>query len=358
MGSFVGRYWHKTEKGKIQCDLCPQFCKLKEGQRGICFVRQNIASRLILTTYGRSSGFCIDPVEKKPLNHFYPGTAVLSFGTAGCNLCCKFCQNWEVSTSNEMDRLAEFATPEGIASVAKNEGCDSVALTYNDPVIFLEYAKDVADACHEKGIKVIAVSSGYINPEPGREFFSFVDAVNIDLKGFTEGFYKRLASGKLEPVLNTLKQIYHETDTWLEITTLIIPGENDSDREVFELSKWIVEELSPSVPVHFSAFHPAHKMMDTPATSLQSLIRVREIALEAGLNHVYTGNVHYSAGDTSYCDQCGELLIERDWYTIHQYNLNASGCCSYCKTPLSGRFLQKAGDWGARRKPVSLSSFW
>lgn len=358
MDGVIGRYWHKIEKGKIQCDLCPQNCKMKEGQRGICFVRQNISSQMVLTTYGRSSGFCVDPVEKKPLNHFYPGTPVLSFGTAGCNLRCKFCQNWDISTSKEMDRLADIASPERIAAVAQKEGCASVAVTYNDPVIFLEYAKDVADACHEKGIKMIAVSSGYINPEPRREFFSFMDAVNIDLKGFTEQFYQRLASGQLAPVLDTLKYIYHETEVWLEITTLIIPGENDTDQEVLELSEWIVNELDPSVPIHFSAFHPAHKMLSTPATSLPTLIRIREIALKTGLKHVYTGNVRHRPGDTTCCDNCGQLLIERDWYNIHQYNLNSSGCCLNCLSPLAGRFQEKAGSWGSRRKPVRISSFW
>ena len=219
-----GRYWRLLDDGRIQCEVCPRLCKLNEGQRGLCFVRARHDNRIVLTTYGRSSGFCIDPIEKKPLNHFLPGTSVLSFGTAGCNLTCKFCQNWDISKARAFDRLQDLASPEAIAEAAVASGCRSVAFTYNDPVIFLEYAADVAEACRERGVKTVAVSAGYICEEPRVEFFSKMDAANIDLKGFTDGFYRNLCSARLGPVLDTLEYLKHETEVWFEITTLLIPG--------------------------------------------------------------------------------------------------------------------------------------
>ncbi|PCI29311.1 MAG: AmmeMemoRadiSam system radical SAM enzyme [SAR324 cluster bacterium] len=358
MSDYPARYWHQLDSGKIQCDLCPRNCKLKEDQRGICFVRKREGDHMVLTTYGRSSGFCVDPVEKKPLNHFYPGTPVLSFGTAGCNLCCKFCQNWDISKSKDIDRLTDQASPEDIAFAAQREGCTSIAVTYNDPVIFLEYVKDVAEACHRRGIKVIAVSAGYINPEPRVEFYSFVDAVNIDLKGFTEKFYKTLASAHLEPVLDTLRYIRHETDVWLEITTLLIPDENDGPEEVTRLSEWVARELGPETPLHFSAFHPDYKMMDKPPTPLKTLIRARNIAMEVGLKYVYTGNVHYTPGDTTFCAHCGETLIIRDWYNINGYYLTPKGACPSCGQKAVGCYEAEPGNWGAHRKPIQIGTFW
>ena len=265
------RWWHvlPVEEGKlprIQCDLCPRDCKLHDGQRGACFVRQNIGDRMVLTTYGRSSGFCIDPIEKKPLNHFYPGSSILSFGTAGCNLACKFCQNWDISKSKDMDRLMDSASPEGIAAAALAYGAQSVAFTYNDPVVFAEYAIDTAEACHQRGVKTVAVTAGYIYPEPAKEFYSVMDAANVDLKAFTDEFYVKLCGGHLQPVLDTLVYIHHETDCWLEITTLLIPGHNDSPTEIKALSEWVERELGPDVPLHFSAFHPDWKMDDLPPT--------------------------------------------------------------------------------------------
>jgi pyruvate formate lyase activating enzyme len=247
-----GRYWHLLQDGRIQCDVCPRYCKLHEGQRGLCFVRARHNDEMVLTTYGRSSGFCIDPIEKKPLNHFLPGTPVLSFGTAGCNLTCKFCQNWDISKARAFDRLQDLASPEAIAQAAVQSGCRSVAFTYNDPVIFLEYAIDVAQACRERGIKAVAVSAGYICEEPRIEFFRHMDAANIDLKGFTEHFYKSLCSAQLGPVLDTLAYLKDETNVWLEITTLLIPGENDSPAEIEALSCWVMEQLGPdrSAPFH------------------------------------------------------------------------------------------------------------
>ena len=287
-----GRHWHALPDGRVQCDICPRECKLRDGQRGLCFVRARRGGEIVLTTYGRSSGFCIDPIEKKPLDHFLPGTPVLSFGTAGCNLTCKFCQNWDISKSREMDRLMDEAPPEAIAEAAMQTGCHSVAFTYNDPVIFFEYALDVAAACRSRGIKNVAVSAGYICPEARAEFYDAMDAVNVDLKAFTEGFYKTLCSAELEVVKETLVYIKHETDVWLEITTLLIPGENDSEGEIEELTQWLVEALGPDVPLHFSAFHPDYKMTDKPNTPPETLIRAWRIARKNGVRYAYTGNIH------------------------------------------------------------------
>ncbi len=350
---FPGRYWHFLDDGRIQCDLCPRFCKLDEGQRGLCFVRKREDNRIVLTTYGRSSGFCVDPIEKKPLNHFLPGSAVLSFGTAGCNLACKFCQNWDMSKSREMDTLQQTASPEQLAEAALQLGCRSVAYTYNDPVIFLEYAVDTAQACREKGIRSVAVTAGYITPEPRREFFRFMDAANVDLKAFDEKFYWKLTGSHLQPVLETLEYIKHETDTWLEITTLLIPGENDSEQELQAMTQWVVEHLGPDVPMHFSAFHPDWKMRDKPATPPATLRRARRIAMENGIRYAYTGNVHDREGDTTFCHHCGEALIQRDWYNIIGWNLE-HGHCPNCKTPCAGVFEDRPGTWGARRLPVDI----
>jgi pyruvate formate lyase activating enzyme len=352
-----GRYWSRLDDGRIRCDLCPRACRLRPGQRGLCFVRQADERGIVLTTYGRSSGFCIDPIEKKPLNHFLPGTPVLSFGTAGCNLACRFCQNWSLSRSRESLILAEHAPPEAIAHAAAATGCRSVAFTYNDPVIFLEYAVDVAAACHERAIATVAVTAGEINPEPARELFSVIDAANVDLKGFTEDFYRRLCGARLEPVLDTLRYLAHETDVWFEITTLLIPGENDSDAELDELSRWVATELGPQVPLHFTAFHPSYRLRDHPATPLATLRRARRIARDNGCHHVYTGNVHDEQGQTTYCHACGAPLIARDWYRITAFNLIENGCCGRCGTRCPGRFEETPGTWGPRRQPVNPADY-
>ena len=349
------RYWHQLEDGRIQCDLCPRACKLHEGQRGLCFVRACQDYSIVLTTYGRSSGFCIDPIEKKPLNHFLPGTPVLSFGTAGCNLACKFCQNWDISKSREIDTLTDAASPEKLAQVAKQLECRSIAFTYNDPVIFHEYAIDVAQACHEVDIKAVAVTAGYVCSEPRQEFYRYMDAANVDLKAFTEGFYRKITGSHLQPVLDSLVYLKHETNVWFEITNLIIPGENDSEQEIHAMTEWIVDQLGPDVPIHFTAFHPDWKMRDKPATSAASLTRARTIAIENGIHYAYTGNVHDNEGGTTHCSQCGEPLIERDWYIINKWNLTENGRCPACKTPCHGVFEGAPGSWGARRMPVRLS---
>ena len=351
------KYWHALEDGRIQCDLCPRFCKLREGQRGLCFVRARLDDQVVLATYGRSSGFCVDPIEKKPLNHFLPGTPVLSFGTAGCNLACKFCQNWDISKSRETDTLADQATPEVIARAAQELGCRSVAFTYNDPVIFLEYAVDVADACREAGIQTVAVTAGEICPEPRREFYRHMDAANVDLKGFTERFYRNICGGDLETVKETLVYLKHETDVWFEITTLLIPGENDSDAELDAMTRWVAEALGPDVPIHFTAFHPDYKMLDYRSTPPATLSRARKIAMGNGLRYAYTGNVHDEEGGTTFCHSCGERLIGRDWYVLTEWNLTPEGNCGSCGTPLAGRFESAPGHWGARRLPVRLRDF-
>lgn len=355
--TFPTQYWHKLDDGRIQCDVCPRECKLHEGQQGLCFVRANKNDQIVLTTYGRSSGFCVDPIEKKPLNHFLPGTPVLSFGTAGCNLACKFCQNWDMSKSREMDILADQASPEKIARVAKELGCRSVAYTYNDPVIFMEYAIDVAKACREYDIKSIAVTAGYINEEPRKEFFQYMDAVNVDLKAFTEEFYRKITGGHLQPVLDTLTYLKHETDVWVELTTLLIPGKNDSDEELNEMTRWVVDNLGADVPMHFSAFHPSWKMMDVPPTPVETLVRARQIALDNGVNYAYTGNVHDVEGESTYCHSCHTRLIGRDWYVLSDWNLDEKGCCKKCGAVCAGVFEDKPGTWGDKRMPVQLKSF-
>ena len=352
--AFPGRYWHALPDGRLQCDVCPRFCRMKEGQRGPCFVRQAQGGRVVLTTYGRSSGFCIDPIEKKPLNHFLPGTPVFSFGTAGCNLACKFCQNWDMSKSREMDTLADAASPAEIARVAAAQGCRSVAFTYNDPVIFLEYAIDTAQACHARDIKTVAVTAGYISPEARREFFQYIDAANVDLKAFNEDFYHKLTGGHLDPVLDTLRYLQHETDVWFELTTLLIPGENDSDDEIRRMCTWIGTELGCDVPLHFTAFHPDWKMLDHPPTPPATLSRARRIALDLGLHYVYTGNVHDREGGSTYCPSCGAQVIERDWYTLGAWTLDAQGNCGACGTAIAGVFEAQPGQWGARRQPIRM----
>ena len=347
------KYWHQLEDGRIQCDVCPRYCQLKEGQRGLCFIRARQDNEIVLTSYGRSSGFCIDPIEKKPLNHFLPGTPVLSFGTAGCNLSCKFCQNWDMSKSREMDTLADQASPEMIADAADRYGCRSVAFTYNDPVIFLEYANDTADACHEKNIKTVAVTAGFIAEGAREDFFSHVDAANIDLKAFTDEFYHKLCGGHLQPVLETLQYLKKETQVWIELTTLLIPGDNDSDKELQEMTQWIFENLGPDVPLHFTAFHPDWKMLDKPATPTSTLARARKIARDNGLHFVYTGNVHDAEGGSTWCPDCGKLLIERDWYVLGKWGLDEKGCCS-CGYRLPGVIEAHPGNWGDKRLPIHI----
>lgn len=346
-------YWQSLEDGRVLCTLCPRACKLHEGQQGLCFVRANHQGKIVLTSYGRSSGFCIDPIEKKPLNHFYPGSSVLSFGTAGCNLACRFCQNWDISKSREMDTLASSATPEVIAATAAEHGCHSIAFTYNDPVVFMEYAIDTAQACREQGVATVAVTAGYICEQPREQFFKYIDAANIDLKAFSESFYWKITGGHLQPVLDTLIYLNQETDVWFELTTLLIPDENDSDAELESMCAWIKENLGPSVPIHFTAFHPDWKMLKKPRTPTATLRRARNIAQQAGLHYVYTGNVHDHAGQSTYCHNCGEIIIGRDWYQLSEWNIK-DGACAACGIECAGHFQDQPGNWGARRVPVRM----
>jgi len=357
MSTVPTTHWHLLPDGRVQCDVCPRACRLHEGQRGLCFVRAREDDQIVLTTYGRSSGFCVDPIEKKPLNHFLPGSAVLSFGTAGCNLSCKFCQNWDISKSRELDTLADAASPETIARAAADLGCRSVAFTYNDPVIFMEYAIDVAQACRALGVRSVAVTAGYMCDAPRREFYAHMDAANVDLKAFTEDFYHRVTGGHLAPVLETLEYLAHETDVWLELTTLLIPGHNDSDAELRRMSRWVAERLGPRVPLHFTAFHPDFRMTDVPPTPPETLARARRIAISEGLQYAYTGNVRDRDGGSTYCHGCGACVVERDWYTLGAWRLSDDGRCLDCGTPCAGRFDGPPGQWGARRLPVRLADF-
>ena len=349
------KYWHRLDDGRIQCDVCPRHCRLHEGQRGLCFVRARQDSEIVLTTYGRSSGFCVDPIEKKPLNHFLPGTPVLSFGTAGCNLACRFCQNWSISKSREVDTLADTASPDAIADRAVELGCRSVAFTYNDPVIFLEYAIDVAKACRARGLKTVAVTAGYMDAEPRVEFYEHMDAANVDLKAFSEKFYRDVCAGHLQPVLETLEYLKHQTRVWFEITNLMIPGLNDSEDETEALTRWVHERLGPEVPIHFTAFHPDWKMLDRPRTPAATLHRARAIAIRNGIRYAYTGNIHDVDGGTTRCHHCGSALIVRDWYNMRAWHLTADGRCERCGTQCHGVFEGASGTWGAKRLPIRLA---
>lgn len=353
---YPARYWRPTDDGRVQCELCPRTCRMRPGQRGFCFVRENVAGGLVLTTYGRSSGFCIDPIEKKPLNHFLPGSSVLSFGTAGCNLSCKFCQNWDISKSREMDRLADEASPAEIAEAAIRCGCAAVAYTYNDPIIFAEYAIDVARACRQAGVANIAVTAGYINPGAREDFFGAMDAANVDLKGFSDSFYRQVIGGRLAPVLDTINYLIHQTRVWTELTCLLIPGHNDASSDLREMCRWIHDELGPDVPLHFTAFHPDYRMRTLPPTPPRTLARARLIGLEAGLRYVYTGNVHDPDGQTTYCPNCDSPVIRRDRYTIQSYNCDSRGNCAVCGTGLAGRFSSAPGTLGSRRIPVRIQA--
>jgi pyruvate formate lyase activating enzyme len=349
-----GRYWAMLDDGRVECQLCPRFCRLREGQRGLCFVRGRQDDGIVLTSYGRSSGFCIDPIEKKPLNHFLPGTPVLSFGTAGCNLACKFCQNHDTSKARDMDRLMAAASPEALAKAAVATGARSVAYTYNDPVIFLEYAVETARACRAANVRSVAVTAGYICDAPRIEFFELMDAANVDLKAFTESFYHQLTGAHLAPVLETLMYLVHETDVWVEITTLLIPGENDSVTEVRAMSEWVCSRLGPDVPVHFTAFHPDYRMLNKERTPPETLLRARNAAREVGLNHVYVGNVHNEPAQSSYCSGCGAKVIGRDWHQLSEWHLTDKGRCTICGTLFPGRIDGPPGNWGRQRRPVSI----
>ncbi len=354
-GASEAGWWHDSDDGEsIVCDLCPRGCRIGLDKRGFCFVRKNVDGQLVSTTYGRSTGFCVDPIEKKPLNQFYPGTSVLSFGTAGCNLACKFCQNWTSSRSRSVDASCDDAQPEAIAAAAENLQCRSVAFTYNDPIIWAEYAIDTARACRRRGVKTVAVTNGYIAAEARRSFFSVMDAANVDLKSFREDFYNDLTGGRLDPVKETLQWLAGETDVWLEITNLIVPGANDSPDELREMCDWIVDSLGPDVPLHFSAFHPDFKLTDRDPTPPETLLLAHNLAVEAGLRYVYTGNIHDPRRQSTLCPACQGVVIERNGYLLGKYSLDGN-VCRHCKAQIAGRFDARPGNWGTKRMPVRIS---
>ncbi len=349
------RYFRREDDGRTVCEMCPRACRLREGQRGVCFVRACRDGQMVLTSYGRSTGFCIDPIEKKPLFHFLPGTPVLSFGTAGCNLTCKFCQNWETSRARDVERMSEFATPAAIATAAVRSGCRSVAMTYNDPVVFFEYAVDVADACRARDLRAVAVTAGYMMPAPREEFYRHIDAANVDLKAFSQRFYREISGGDLHRVLDTLVYLRAQTEVWLEITTLLIPGENDGDQELDEMTRWLVANLGADVPLHFSAFHPDFRLLDHAPTPLATLRRARSIALGNGLHHVYIGNVHDNEGSSTFCTRCGARLIGRAGYEVTAWALTDQGACQICGAACVGRFDGSPGMWGNRRQAIAIA---
>jgi pyruvate formate lyase activating enzyme len=356
-GHKPGGWWHQSDDPtRIVCDLCPRGCVLRPGDRGFCFVRENQDGQMVSTTYGRSTGFCVDPIEKKPLHQFYPGTAVLSFGTAGCNLGCTFCQNWTMSRSRDVEAACETADPESIAAAAVQLGCRSVAFTYNDPIIWAEYAIDTARVCRSAGVKTVAVTSGYITAAARAAFYQYMDAANVDLKGFSEDFYRQHCAGRLQPVLDTLRWLARESNVWVEITNLIIPRANDAPDEIKRMCQWIVEELGPDVPLHFSAFHPDFKLIDRGATPVSTLITAYDLARQAGIRYVYTGNVIDREHQHTYCPGCGRAVIQRNGYDLGEFAIRA-GRCMFCQAPIAGHFEDSSGSWGSRRLPVRIANF-
>lgn len=333
----LAKWWEPANNGKILCTLCPRYCTIGEGQKGFCYIRENIEGKLYSTGYGRPTGFAIDPIEKKPLNHFFPGSTVLSFGTAGCNLGCKFCQNWHTSKAKLDETRTLWASPKDVVNLAIRYKTPSIAFTYNDPTIFGEYVIDISRIAKEKGIKTVMVTAGYIDKSARVEVYRYIDGANVDLKAFTERFYHKLTFSHIQPVLDTIEWLYRETNVWIELTTLLIPGENDSDEEIFKLSSWVKNNLSDEVPLHFTAFHPDFKMTNKEATPHSTLIKARNIAIEAGMKYVYLGNVHDVEGQTTFCPKCGKALIARDWHSVHSVNMSGN-MCENCGYKIAGRF--------------------
>jgi pyruvate formate lyase activating enzyme len=327
--------WWREEEGRVVCTLCPRFCALREGQAGFCFVRQNLGGRLVSLAYGRPTGFGLDPVEKKPLYHFLPGTSILSFGTAGCNLGCKFCQNWSTTKARADAVRSVRVTPEEVVRIARREGCDSIAYTYNDPVIFGEFVIDVSRLAREAGLKNVLVTAGYVTPEARPDLYRFIDGANVDLKAFADAFYRKYSLASIEPVRDTLLWLRRETDVWFEITTLLIPGLNDSPAEIRDECAWIRDALGPETPLHFTAFHPDYRMTDLPRTPHATLREARRIALTEGLRFVYLGNVSDEEASTTFCSGCGAALIERGWHSAHTNRL-VRGSCPDCGAKIPG----------------------
>ncbi len=350
------RYWHAVKDGRVRCDLCPRGCRLKEGQRGWCFVRQRRDDAIVMTSYGRASGLSVGPIERVPLLHYLPGTAALSLGTAGCNLGCRHCRTWDLGRAWDTDLTGEAASPERVTAAALALGCRSVVLTENDPVVFHEYALDIADACHDAGLRAVAATAGYVNPRPAAELFGRLDAVNVDLKAFSDAFYRDVCGGRLAPVLKVLRHIRHETAAWLEISVLLIPGRNDADDPIRRLSGWVAETLGPDTPVHFVAFQPGSRMRDSVPTPPAALRRARALAWAEGLRHAYTSDTRDVAGNAVLCRGCGGPVVERDWYRVSSWHLAADGRCEACGAALAGRFEAGFGSWGPQRRSVDLDA--
>jgi pyruvate formate lyase activating enzyme len=333
----LARWWEPAENNKIKCTLCPRYCKIGPGQNGFCFIRQNVNGQLITTGYGHPTGFAVDPIEKKPLNHFLPGTGILSFGTAGCNLGCKFCQNWTMSKARLDELNAYNVSPDGVVALAKKHHTPSIAYTYNDPTIFGEYVIDISRLAREEGIRSVMVTAGYIDKQARKEVYQYIDAANVDLKAFSEYFYHKLTFSHLNDVLDTLVWLKNETSVWIEITTLLIPGENDSTEELSQMCDWILQNLGDSVPLHFTAFHPDFKMRDKPHTPQSTLEKARNLALKKGIKYCYLGNVLDPRSQTTYCPSCHTPLISRDWHSVNK-NLIQNGKCPECGEKIAGVF--------------------
>lgn len=360
---YVARWWHRAEDGSLHCDACPRACVLAtEGQRGDCHVRRRKGDQIILETYGKATGFCLDPIEKKPLYHFHPGTAVLSLGTPGCNLRCRTCPTWRPEVVEGVEAAVVDASPLVIADAAAEWACPTVAFTYNDPMVYTEYAVDVARTCHVRGLRTVAVTAGYATAPVRRELFGVMDAANVDLKAFDEEQHRRLTGGDLRPVLETLVHVRHHAATWLEISTLLVPGVNDDNAQLRAMAAWIHAELGPDVPLHFAIPRPGYRpgalapppMVSAPARA--ALARAWAIAREAGLRHVYTGTDGATVGRTTSCPGCGTALVEREGLTVRRYRLTSEGRCPECRTPIAGVFDDRPGEFGARRIPVRVEA--
>jgi len=327
-------WWESDPDGRAHCYLCPRHCRIGAGQSGFCFIRVNHNGKLYSLGYASPAALQVDPIEKKPLNHFLPGTRVFSMGTAGCNMGCFFCQNWDISKSHHDQARSRHVPPEQVPELARQHGCDSIAFTYNEPTIWGEYIIDICKAARPYGLKTVMVTNGYITYDAFHDIYDHIDAANVDLKAFTENFYGKITLTHLQPVLDMLLWLKKETCVWFELTNLMIPTLNDDPAETRKLADWIVENLGPDVPLHFTAFHPDFKLQDKPPTPPETLHRARRIALDAGLHFVYEGNIFSEAANTS-CPACRELLIRRSWHDVLQNNLRA-GNCPRCRSSIPG----------------------
>jgi pyruvate formate lyase activating enzyme len=342
------RWWETEPNGKVHCYLCPRHCHIGEGQAGFCFIRANEGGKLYSLGYAHPAALQIDPIEKKPLNHFLPGTRVFSMGTAGCNMGCFFCQNWDISKSRSDQVHSSHMPPEDVVQLAIRSGCPSIAFTYNEPTIWGEYVIDICAAAKEYGINTVMVSNGYITYDSFHDIYDHIDAANIDLKAFTESFYGRVTLTHLQPVLETLQWLKNETNVWFELTNLMIPTLNDDPTETRKLAEWVLKHLGPDVPLHFTAFHPDFKLRDKPKTPPETLHNARAVAQDVGLHYVYEGNISSDGAHTS-CSSCGTLLIRRSWHHVEENRLK-DGACPNCGLAIPGR-------WADPRRSTPIKTF-